>query len=99
MNFENIKEVVRHLKKTLPCKNCKKIYRYKDISVVVATPTEGIFALKCNKCQLTTLAEVAINSYREHQSIVSHKDVDEMHNFLETFNGDFKALFKSSNKK
>lgn len=98
MHFENIKEVVRHLKKTLPCKNCNKIYRFKDISVIVATPNEGIFALRCNKCKLTTLAEVSINSEREHRSIVTKNDVSQMHEFLETFNGDFKSLFNSFKK-
>lgn len=98
MDFENLKEVVRHLKKTLPCKNCNKIYRYKDISIVVATPIEGIFALKCNKCGVVTLAEVGINPLREHRSIVSKHDINEMHEFLENFNGDFKTLFKSFKK-
>ncbi len=98
MNFENIKEVIKHLKNTLPCKNCNKIYRYKDISIVVATPTEGIFALKCNRCKLTTMAEVGINQQREHRSIVTKNDVIEMHQFLEDFNGDFKSLFNSYKK-
>jgi len=98
MNFDNLKEVVRHLKKTLPCKNCNKTYLYKNISVIVATPNEGIFALKCQKCGVVTMAEVGINQEREHRAIVTKNDVNEMHEFLESFNGDFKSLFKSTKK-
>lgn len=69
---------------------------YKEITVIVTTEEEGIFSLKCNKCGMVTLANAGLEYERRHNSVISKKDVNEMHEFLESFNGDFKKLFKSS---
>lgn len=98
MNFEDLKELIEHIKAKVPCSNCDYHYIDEDISVIVTLPLEGIFSLNCNKCGATTLANVGIATETTHRTIVTKKDVSEMHEFLENFNGDFKSLFKSHKK-
>lgn len=99
MRYDKLRHLVQHLKKTLPCTKCGKTFLYKDITVIITTEEEGIFSLKCSKCGVVTLANAGLEYERRHNSVISKKDVNEMHEFLESFNGDFKKLFKSSNPK
>ena len=99
MRYDKLKHLVQHLKKTLPCTGCGKTFFYKDITVVITTEEEGIFSLKCRKCGVVTFANAGLEYERRHNSVVSKRDVNEMHEFLDSFNGDFKKLFKSSNPK
>ncbi len=99
MRFDKLKHLVQHLKQTLPCTHCDKKFLYKNIKVIITTEDEGIFSLECSKCGYVTMANAGIHPDRKHNSVISKRDVNEMEDFLESFNGDFKQLFKSSNPK
>lgn len=98
MNFDDLKQVIKHLKNSVSCTNCSKKFLYKNISVLLTMLTEGLFSMKCGKCGYMTIVEVGLTPHRSHRTIVTNKDVNEMHEFLDNFNGDFKQLFKSLNK-
>ena len=95
MRYDKLRHLVQHLKQTLPCTKCGKKFLYKNIKVIITTDDEGIFSLKCKSCGALTMANAGLETEREHHSIISKKDVSEMHDFLEDFNGDFKKIFKS----
>lgn len=99
MRYDKLKHLVQHLKQTLPCSQCGKKFLYKNIKVIITTDDEGIFSLKCKSCGALTMANAGLETGRKHSSVISNKDVSEMHDFLENFNGDFKKIFKSSNHK
>lgn len=99
MKFNKLKHLVRYIKNELKCETCNSTYLYKNITVVITTDEEGLFNLKCHKCGVLTVAHGGLEPDRNHNTIVSKKDVNEMSDFLDSFNGDFKKLFKSSNHK
>lgn len=92
--------MVKHLRETCPCANCKKKYRSQDISVIATTKVEGLFELKCKNCNCSTLVtvltapemEVNQKNAREHRSVDSN-DVLDIKNFLNSFDGNFKKIF------
>lgn len=99
MRYDKLKHLVQHLKRTLPCTHCDKSFMYKDIKIIITTDDEGIFSLECTKCGYVTMANAGLQPERRHNSVISKRDVNEMTDFLDSFNGDFKKLFKSSNHK
>lgn len=96
MNYEDLKELVRYLKRLVKCSGCKKNFIDKDISVLATISHEGIFQLECSKCENIMLVNIGLKSGRQHRSLITKNDILDMHNFLEEFNGNFKELFKSS---
>lgn len=98
MNYEDLKELIRYLKKVTKCSDCNNNFLDKDVSVLATLPNEAIFQLHCRKCNNTMLVNIGIKHERDHRSIVTKKDVEEMHSFLNNFNGDFKNLFNHSKK-
>jgi len=100
MNYEDLKELVRYLKKVTKCSECGSHFLNGDVSVLATIPLEAIFQLNCKKCSNTMLVNIGIKheNEREHRAIVTEKDVKEMHSFLDNFNGDFKSLFNHSKK-
>ena len=98
MNYEDLKELIRYLKKVTKCPECNGRFLDKDVSVLATLPMEAIFQLSCSKCKNTMLVNIGIKYERDHRSIVTEKDVEDMHKFLGNFNGDFKKLFNHSKK-
>ncbi|MCD6109892.1 hypothetical protein J7J83_04000 [bacterium] len=98
MNYEDLKEVIHYLKKITKCSECNGHFTDKDISILATLPFEAIFQLNCKKCGNTMLVNIGIKPEREHRSIVTENDVENIRNFLGSFNGDFKKLFNHSKK-
>jgi len=98
MNYEDLKEVTRYLKKATKCSECNKRFLDKDISVLATIPFEAIFQLNCKKCGNVMLVNIGIKPERKHRSIVTEDDVENIRDFLGSFNGDFKKLFNHSKK-
>lgn len=98
MNYEDLKELIRYLKKVTKCSECNNRFIDKDVSVLATLPLEAIFQLSCRTCHNTMLVNIGIKHEREHRSLVTKEDVNDMKQFLNTFNGDFKNLFNPSKK-
>ncbi len=101
MNYPDIKNAVKHLQETCKCLQCESKYRKNDVHIVATTQMEGLFDLRCPKCQCSTIVTVLLapemevkkaHTQRTHHSI-SHDDVLDIKNFLNNFDGDFKKLF------
>ncbi len=120
MNYSELQQIIRYIRKSLPCSQCKKAYTNDNIEVLSTFDDQALFHLNCSHCtnqiivhvtisdQETTLtsketdtqqiiqAKKAMNE-RAHRSIgkadITLNDVIDIHQFLNTFNGDFKSLF------
>jgi len=94
MHYENLKQMVGYLRDMVKCTKCHNAFEEKDILILATLPTEVIFECVCNKCKNTTLANLVMQPLGKNEPIIGKKDVTDMHDFLEAFNGDFKKLFK-----
>ncbi len=121
MNFNELQQIVKYIRKSMPCPNCKKTYYSQDIEVLSTFDDQGLYHLNCHNCQNQLLVHVTVSEQetkleekgspkqqieakpamleRKHHSIISTKkdvslnDVIDVHQFLNSFDGDFKTLF------
>lgn len=98
MNYEDLKELIRYLKKVTKCSECNGRFIDNDVFILATLPLEAIFQLNCRSCENTMLVNIGIKYERDHRSLITKEDVEKMHNFLGNFNGDFKNLFNHSKK-
>jgi hypothetical protein len=61
MNFSELSQIVKYLKKTLPCNHCQSSYDPQDIEVLSTFDEQGLFSLNCPKCQNQLLVHITIN--------------------------------------
>jgi predicted RNA-binding Zn-ribbon protein involved in translation (DUF1610 family) len=97
MRINELKSIIRHLKKTFPCPECGHIFREKDIDIVAILKNTIVMEAICPECGARSIVRVSIMqngkelSY-SHQSgeigPISKDDVLDMHNFLKNFKGD-----------
>ncbi len=104
MNYPELKEIIKQLKKTVPCNVCHKKFLDEDLQVVSTYQNEGLFHFHCHNCKNQLMVHVSIVGNSEERSAnfnirtsnpdkVNPNEVLDMHNFLSKFNGDFKELF------
>ncbi len=102
MNYEDLREIIRHLKRVVPCSHCKKKLSNEEISLMATFHQESLLHLSCLQCGNQLIVHVSIVnkndsstlSIKTHEgSHISQNEVLDMHNFLGQFNGDFKQLF------
>lgn len=107
MNFNELKELVKHLKKVVPCSTCEKKFTNEDINVVSTFKDEAVFHFTCPKCTNQLLVHVSVTDQGSENSTlniqaksadsISQNEVLDIHNFLNGFKGDFKKLFSIEN--
>ncbi len=109
MNYPQIKNAIKHLKKTCKCLNCQGKFEYEDINVIATTNSEGLFETRCKSCESSTIVTVLlepnveikkeklkeVTPHRIHRKI-SENEVLDMKNFLNKFDGDFKKIFTNT---
>ncbi len=105
MNYNELREIIRHLKRVIPCNICRGRFSDEEIEVISTFNNEGLLHFWCHNCKNQLLVHVMIIyhlkknnlniSVRNHLSI-SPNDVIDVHNFLKHFDGDFKKLFSIS---
>lgn len=106
MNYSELQEIIKHIKKIVPCSNCKKKFMNEDLEVISTFQNEGLFHFSCRNCRTQLLVHANIVSQNEdtkNYSIATHdadkiskNEILDMHNFLGNFNGDFENLFIKS---
>ncbi len=107
MNLEQLKKAIKYLQANCPCINCGKKHRANDINIIASTKIEGLFEVHCSKCQSSSMISVMISklaeSDRPHRNLdleakqrqkVSENDILDVKNFLNSFDGNFKKIFK-----
>ncbi|MCC7197533.1 hypothetical protein IT413_05060 [Candidatus Peregrinibacteria bacterium] len=111
MNFAELKEIIKQLKKIVPCSQCNKKFIEDGIRVLTTIQNEGLFHMSCFNCNNQVIVHVTISeqegdeieqtlpdmskmNIRTHRNIpVNENDILDIHNFLNSFNGDFKEFF------
>jgi transcription initiation factor IIE alpha subunit len=68
MNFNELSQIIRYLKKTLPCANCTNGYKGESIEVLSTFDDQGLFSLKCPKCQNQLLVHITISDEERNMS-------------------------------
>jgi len=96
MDYNDLKDLIRHLKGNVTCPVCGKHFMDKDVAIIATMETEAVFQLTCSKCDQLMVVNVSMANNLDGVNAITVNDVIDMHNFLEQFNGDFKNLFKFS---
>jgi hypothetical protein len=105
MNQIDFKQIIKHLKKNLPCSTCNKKFCDDSIHLVSSFNDDLLFHFYCPFCKNQMVAEVSIieqtrttsklNINAKNGGIISPDDVLDIHNFLNRFDGDFIKLFSN----
>lgn len=105
MNYIELKEILREIKKTMPCQKCGHFYKDEEIWILGTIFQQGFFITHCSKCKNEMIINMSFHTHRiAHRSIkktakfqpISTNDILDMRNFLKQFNGDFSSLFSNS---
>ena len=68
MSYAELKEIIKHLKKIVPCNTCQKRFGSDELQVVSTFQNEGLFHLSCGNCHNQLLVHVAIMN-RKHAGL------------------------------
>lgn len=108
MTYNEFKEIINHVKKTVPCTQCDKKFTDEGIKILSQLNDEILFHFTCDTCSNQLLINVTITDQDQNHSRlkintssapeISHNDVLDIHNFLNRFNGDFRKLFSITKK-
>lgn len=105
MNYQNLKAIMAHVLAKVTCPHCKTIYKDSGLNIAETTQNVCVLVGICPECKNPSLIEVTILpeskpikntqiSVKTHkQRNISENEILDMHNFLKSFNGDFKKLF------
>ncbi len=104
MRYLELKSIIRHIKKNMPCQGCGRCFKEKDINIMALFQESVFLELACPECSLRTVVQISLLqdgdeiSYRQHKldakDPISHDEILDMHNFLKDFKGDFKSILK-----
>lgn len=106
MNFNELKQIILQIQKTIPCKDCGRAFPDSNIHIIGTVINEGFLAAHCDHCKNKTLLSVFFKANRVSKNGVKNSPHDirtvqpdevlDMHNFLKDFDGDFANLFNKS---
>lgn len=86
MNFSELSQIIRYLKKTLPCNTCQASYDPQDIEVLSTFDDQGLFSLSCPKCHNQLLVHITVSDEERNlsepkskgtQMIRAHRSINE----------------------
>jgi len=85
------------------CSSCQRQHLPEAVLVLVRRPRSWMVMVTCGACHhrgifvvnfpRTALATLPTDSTPQPTTLISYRDVRQMRSFLDTFNGDFMALF------
>jgi transcription initiation factor IIE alpha subunit len=61
MNFNDLQQIVKHLKKTLTCSQCNKPFINDDIEVISSYEEQALFHANCFHCHNQLLVHVTMS--------------------------------------
>ncbi|EKD64100.1 MAG: hypothetical protein ACD_51C00072G0014 [uncultured bacterium] len=107
MLFHELKSLFAQIKRDIRCPKCKCGYADNGIKLLIAFNDECYMQMTCASCNTQAYVSAIINRYKEqrsHQDLkirnmgakigpITVNEVIDVHNFLQTFDGNFKSLF------
>jgi hypothetical protein len=107
MNFAELQEIIKYMKKAIPCGVCNKKRTLDEIVVLFTCKDEALLHIGCKNCANQVMVHITIieqNSEKTGINIttspaksIEANDILDIHTFLNQFNGDFKQLFTEHN--
>lgn len=88
MNYNELQQIVRHIRKNLECPICQHHYDNSGIEVLSTFDDQGLFHLSCSHCQNQVMAHVTISpeesiltktSETHQQKISAERSVSDRH--------------------
>ena len=108
MNYNELKEIIKYVKKTVTCGECNKKFTDDTINLVSQMGGDLLFHFNCGHCGNQMMIHVTLSEQEQNPnrlkinahntSMISHDEVLDIHNFLNKFNGDFRSLFTFNKK-
>ena len=108
MHYNELKEVIKHIIKTVPCTQCSRRFNNEGFKVISLMNNDILFHINCGHCKNELLIHVTLTDLdQRHHGLkinthsaktISHNDVLDIHNFLNQFKGDFRKLFSTQKK-
>ncbi len=95
MNYSELNQIIKYLKKTLPCSQCQTPYDNTGIEVLSTFDDQGLFNLSCFHCSNQLLVHITISDDEKdlsepgkkgRQSIRAHRALTEK-DITATFHG------------
>jgi len=108
MLFRELKNLLKQLIDETSCPHCEGKYKEEDIVIIGSLKDEVYLHVGCENCNSHILVNAVINRItknRKHKGLkirnlgrnispITTNEVIEIHQFLDTFDGDFKTLFQ-----
>jgi len=103
MKYIELKNIIRHVKKNIPCQECTYTFKEKDITIIGIIQDTVFLDITCPGCKSHTIVNVNLLqngkgvSYKHKvgtKEPISKNEVLDMHNFLKTFKGDICTYLK-----
>lgn len=108
MDYNELKEIIKYVKKTVPCGYCNKKFTDEGIKLVSQMGNDLLFHFSCDHCGNQLMIHVTLSEHEQNPNrlkinthnhpMISHDEVLDIHNFLNKFNGDFRSLFYINKK-
>ncbi len=114
MNFHDLRIIVGQIKKNVECPKCSARFNDEDIEIIGSLGDEQVFVHACcNECESEAVINVTLQFGEDDEAFpseikrlgtaprqeqISTNEVLDMHNFLKSFSGDFRGLFKKESK-
>ena len=110
MNTNKLRALLKALKIIMKCPNCGRRYNLDEIFFTGSAGRNYFLKMRCTNCRVPIFATIAINGNlvqndprteqaAKFQKIIPKKaivsdEILKLHNFLQSFNGDFKTHLK-----
>ena len=98
MNIKVLKYLIYRIKQNVKCAKCNKKLSDRDLFVTEANNEQAIIECKCSKCEANFKIDAKVHKFRPQKNLnnppVNSEEINEMKEFLNKFNGDFKSIFK-----
>lgn len=71
MTLPELYEVLKYVRKSIPCPNCQKRYNIQNISVLASTKFECLLELHCKYCKKSSLTDLVATPKDSQNSVES----------------------------
>ena len=98
MNIKVLKYLIYRIKQSVKCAKCNKKLSDKDLYVTEADSQQAVIECVCSKCEAKFKIDAKLHKFRPQGNLnsppVNDQEINQMKEFLNKFNGDFKSIFK-----
>ncbi|MCL5094315.1 MAG: hypothetical protein M1355_04240 [Patescibacteria group bacterium] len=114
MNGKQLLSLLKNLQKTVKCYSCGADYSIDEIHLIGQIDGLLLMQMNCKKCEASAWVNFAVGpgqritghakvtdlnaNEKKPETEISADELMELHDFLLTYEGDFKTLFRKTNR-